>query len=478
MKSYRKFLNLFAMLVILTVAFLLFQTCTKPQYDIRMCAEWEAAAGTIIAWPLKVPRKLVEGLSEKGILWVLVAGEKEKEKADSLFTEWGIDRVKPIITTVETEWTRDYGAHQVFNREGFLEIIDPIYINTPAFLADNPPVNRGDSLDYLGQRFPGDDRTNIDVAVFFRLPYCSMPGYLTGGNFIVDGHGNAFASRAMLDENNVLMSDEEFLAMVEEYTGVSKVHVMENTEDRGIQHIDCWFKLLNEETMLIKRAPEGHPEYERIERNVEKLRSLKSCYGRPYEIIRIDCPPYRTVKSRRTGNEVQLLPAYTNSYILNRTVFVPLFNGPGDEAALETYKKALPGYEIRGIKWEGWYHFDALHCRTRALFIHNMLRVTHKRLRDGQPAGKPLKVTVTINDYSRMEVSEDKCSLKWRPAGDEKWNRVPLQRDGSDSFKAEIPEQTPGSIVEYYIAAASKSRHTEGLPRTAPKGFYTFVVTN
>ena len=62
----------------------------------------------------------------------------------------------------------------------------------------------------------------------------------------------------MLDENNVLMSDEEFYEMVEKYTGVKNVHIMENTDDAGIQHIDCWLKILDEETLLVITAGTKH----------------------------------------------------------------------------------------------------------------------------------------------------------------------------------------------------------------------------
>jgi len=54
--------------------------------------------------------------------------------------------------------------------------------------------------------------------------------------------------------------------------------------------------------------------------------------------------------------------------ILNRSVFVPLFDCAGDEPALATWRAALPGYRVVAIPYKGWKPFDALHCRTRAVF--------------------------------------------------------------------------------------------------------------
>ena len=50
--------------------------------------------------------------------------------------------------------------------------------------------------------------------------------------------------------------------LVEDFTGVHTCHVLDNTESPGIQHIDCWLKVLDEERLLVKQAPPDHPEFE------------------------------------------------------------------------------------------------------------------------------------------------------------------------------------------------------------------------
>lgn len=468
-----RFFRLFFLCVLLA------PSCAIWPLENRLCAEWEPAIGVMITWPLSLPKDLIMSIAEEDTLYVLVADSNKKRKARQCFKRWGVreSQVKFCITSVESEWTRDYGAHQVFDCSGRLTVVDPIYINTPIFFAEHPKVGRNDSLNYFGESYPGDDKTNRDVADMLGLVLRKTPCYLTGGNFLTDGHKTAFTTRAMLDENNVLRSDEAFLKLVEEFTGVNNVIVMENTEDTGIQHIDCWLKVLDEETLLIKKAPEDHPEHARIERNVLKLQKLKSRYGRPYKIVRIECPPYQTAKDPITGKSVDMLPAYTNSLILNKRVFVPLFGGPGDEAALDTYRKSLPNYKVLGFTWKGWRSFDALHCRTRGVFDPQMLKISHARILNNQEAGRPIIAKAFFYNYSDMDLKEDALLLCWRLAGEAVWRCITMvPSDEDQQFEANIPAQAPGARVEYYIHGEDDSGRKENLPITAPGGFYTFSV--
>jgi len=165
------------------------------------------------------------------------------------------------------------------------------------------------------------------------------------------------------------MTDDELRPRLRSHLGINRLVVLENTEPVGIQHIDCWLKVLDPGRLLIKRAPPDNPESAPIERNVAVLSKLRSASGRPYEILPIDCPACGTYSDLLTGQSNQpALPAYTNALILNRSVFVPLFGCAGDEPALATWRAALPGYRVVGIPYSEWRPYDALHCRTRAVF--------------------------------------------------------------------------------------------------------------
>ena len=429
---------------------------------LRVCAEWEPAVGTLISWPLGIPKALVIELASDDLLYVLVVSQAAENQARSKFQSWGIDpaQVEYIRAPVQTHWPRDWGPHQVFDENGLWGIVDPIFEGYPWVPVACQPVSSPGGHN-------GDDAVNADVAQHFGAPLHTMPAYLVGGNFLVDGCSAAFSTCVMLGENAQLWTPAEFLALAEQYLGVEDYCIVGNTENMGIQHIDCWFKPLDEETLLVKRPPVGHEEYDRIEANLAVLEGLTSCYGRPYRIVRIDCDPY-------DGYNVA---AYTNSLILNGKVLVPQFNIPSDPAALQTFADAMPGYEVIGFPWNLWYYYDALHCRTRAVFDRHMLRLQHRRMDQAVPFLAGHEVEVFIDDRSEAGLIAAELRVHWRLEGHASWSSAQLSPTAeADVYAATIPGQAAGSAVEYWIAAADLSGRAETLPRTAPDGFYRYAI--
>ncbi len=435
----------------------------QPVAPVRVCAEWEPALGTLISWPLGLPQALVVELARDDRLYVLVRSAAHENQARATLTSWGIaaDRVEYIRCNVGSIWPRDWGPHQIFDGSGQWAIIDPIFRGYP--WVDTPCVPITSPGGYTG-----DDTVPTSVAAYLGAPVYTLHAYLTGGNFLVDGRGAAFSTCAMVGENQQLWTPAQFFALAQQYAGIAAYHVLNNTENNGIQHIDCWLKLLDEETLLVKRAPPWHEEHARIEANLATLAGLTNSNGRPYRIVRIDCPPY--THAGRIAN-------YTNSLILNRRVFVPLFDIPADAAALATYRAALPGYEVTGFPYANWHYYDALHCRTRAVFDRHMLHLAHRRLDSEVAPAAGHRVTATIRAHSGAALLPAALRVWWRVVGASAWNSVPLVATGAPhEFAALIPGPPPGTTVEYYVAAADASGRAETLPRTAPAGAYRFTV--
>ena len=436
------------------------EASAQPVAPIRVIAEWEPAIGTLIRYPLGIPQSLVVELAQDDLLFVLVTGPSVESQARATFNSWGIDPAKVfyIHAPVETVWTRDWGPHQIFDGNGIWSILDPIFQGYPWVGAACVPITSPGGHQ-------GDDAVNMDVAAYFNAPLHSFPGYLVGGNFIVDGHASAFSTCMMVSENNQLWTEAEFLQLAEAYLGITHYHVVNNTENNGIQHIDCWFKALDDETLLVKRAPPWHEEYPRIETNVALLEQAVNRHGRPYRIVRIDCPAY-------SGSRIA---AYTNALILNRKVLVPLFNTGGDAQALQTYRDAMPGYDVIGFPWGSWYYYDALHCRTRAVFDRHMLRIVHARMDSEVPAGVAVHFTALVDDRSETGLLPDSPRLVWRVGGDAEWQEAVMTATGdTDTYEAFLPGMSGGASIEYYIAAEDNSGRSETMPRTAPDGFHTF----
>jgi hypothetical protein len=234
-----------------------------------------------------------------------------------------------------------------------------------------------------------------------------------------------------------------------------------------------WFlKPLDEERILVARPPEGHSHSEHAEAIVRELETLTNVHGRPYEILRIDTPPYWR----------DFMPAYTNSLILNRKVLVPLFGIPADQQALETWRRAMPGYQVIGFEhitdgWEGWMWFDALHCRVRAVWDPEMLYMSHRRV---DPVSAPVEaypVEVRILDYSDAGLVLEMLELRWRLHGEDDWRVIRLESTADpEMFSASIPGAADGKTVECFLSAADNSGRRESLPRTAPDGFFSISV--
>ncbi len=466
--------------VCLSVTVVAGHASAQPVQPVRMCAEWEPALGTLIRWPLGIPSALVVELAEDDSLYVLVETPGQESQARSAFSSWGVNlgHCRFIYAQTYSHWTRDWGPHSVFDGDGVWGIVDPVFDGYPWVSGCDlrgtagalPAAELAPPAERQGDRgWEEDDAVNEVLAQEFGCPLHQLPAYLTGGNLMVDGHGTAFSTEQMVDENAPQWSQMEFLGLALQYVGATDYHILSNPDLYGLQHIDCWAKLLDEETILVKSLPLWHPEVSCIEAVVEELEQLTTCYDRPYKIVRVFCAAY-------SGNNTA---AYTNSLILNKKVLVPLFGISSDQAALNTIQAAMPGYEVIGFSYGSWYYYDALHCRTMGIFDRHMLRIWHRPLDEHMLESAEFPIEVMIDDRSEAGLVADSLRVYWRVAGGAAWNPVALTATaGPDSFTAGIPGQPPGTTVEYYITAADSSGRRETLPRPAPASYYTFTVTD
>jgi hypothetical protein len=330
---------------------------------------------------------------------------------------------------------------------------------------------------YPKERYIGDDLASSSLADSLGFDIFPLAAAVTGGNFLVDGRGTAFSTCVIQMENRSLgLSDEDFFKLIKEKLGINKHVILPNYERIGIQHIDCAIKPLDEETILVVRVPQDHHEYNIIEEIAQKLQSLTNADGRPYKIIRINTGPYKN----------EALAAYTNSLILNKKVFVPLFGIPEDKQALKTWQDAMPGYEVIGFEnnipvpvmgYTGWQSFDGLHCRVRAIWDPGMLRMAHRRMDNTVEPAKSWPIEVKIQDYSKAGLIPEELKLNIRTHRDQVWQTIMLSStDNPNIFQVSIPGVNSGETVEYYLSAADRSGRRETLPRTAPDNFYSFNV--
>ncbi len=428
---------------------------SQPLQPVRMVAEWEPAVGSLIRWPLGIPQDLVYELAVDDSLFVLVANISQQNSATNTFNSWNInmEHVVFIQAPTNSHWTRDWGPVSIFDGEGVWGIVDFNFEGYPWV-----PAKR--------ERFwEHDNSVNSVLADFFETPLYQMPLFFTGGNVMTDGYGSAFSTRQMIDENYPIATPDQFFSIVESYTGVDNYQIISNFESYGIQHIDCVAKLLDEETVLIKRLPIGHPDYNMVETIVSEFSSMENCFGRPFKIVRIDSGSY-------SGNNTA---AYTNSFILNNKVLVPLFGIDTDAEALIVYEEAMPGYEVIGFPWGSWYSYDALHCRVMGIFDRYMLRITHQPFDNEIYDDEDLIINAEIKAHSNQLLIDEEVRVFWKTEYSD-WQSILMNPMGDDFYNATIPKQEAETEVSYYIQAADESGRVVFLPRTAPIASYKFII--
>lgn len=471
----------------------------SQKINSRTAAEWEPALGTLIVWPLSIPHKLVIELAQDNHLFTMVENDDSRKEAEKWFNKWEInpDNVTFIYAKLglDSWWTRDWGPSAVFSQNGEYKLADGKYIySTP--LTD---IACNDSLRFIYQDDNGkieltqiDDEATIPLATQLDFKVLDLPFNNTGGNVLTDGIGTAFSTCVIISENKHHGIDKDtFLQLNDSLLGFQRYQIISNFEEYGIQHIDCFLKLLDEETLLVAEPPSDHKLFHIYNEIVDQeLSNLKTPYNRPYKILRIKTARYQD----------ELLAAYTNSLILNKTVYVPLFNIPQDSLAMKTWGNAMPGYTIKGFKFDldeepivsdrlrefyssefnssyGWNFGDALHCRTRAIWDPKMLFISVNRISEVVNPNQQLVVNATIIDYSKKGLIKEKCSLFWRITGDTEWKSILLStRDNENHFFAEIPNHNSGTTIEYYVSALSKSGKEETRPITAPIATYKLSI--
>jgi hypothetical protein len=245
-------------------------------------------------------------------------------------------------------------------------------------------------------------------------------------------------------------------------------------------------KILDEERILVAEPPADHelfPIYQSI--IDDELSKLKTPYGRAYEILRLKTGRY----------DKDQLAAYTNSIIINKCIYVPLFRIKEDSLALQRWREVMPGYTVKGFEFSlseeplisqkmkdhyknyGWNSGDALHCRTRAVWDTQMLFISIKKVESIVDPKDKNYVYATIIDYSKKGLQDGKSNVFWRVKGETAWRVIALNQIAhTDHYYAQLPETLTNNSIEYYISAASKSGRVETRPSSAPAGFYQYMV--
>jgi len=336
-------------------------------------------------------------------------------------------------------------------------------------MAGNRNQIEGRPLPSESRGWDEDDDTNIDFANQMNWDIQNLPLYWTGGNFMTDGYGMGFSTELMVNENSI--SNEAFIEIMNEELYFSDYHIFDNPNEESIQHIDCLAKLVGPEAIIIKQVPESSPEYECMEDFADSFYALNTFYDRPFKIHRILCP-----EINGGSWETNPVAAYTNSLILNNKVLVPQYGISEDSEAIQTYRDAMPGYEIIGFDdtfGNPWYAEDALHCRTMGVFDPHMIHISHKSIRSEDLIyNGAIYIESEILDYGNADENVQSVTLHWKySAEDGPFGEIALELESGNMFTGAFPALNSNSSIDYFLTATNSSGNAVSHPNA---GWHTF----
>lgn len=436
-----------------------------PPGPVRTMAEWEQISALQITWTQEqaILRQIVDYAQEECLVYIICS---DSNAVKTYLTNGGVPftNVKFLITPFNSIWCRDYGPWTVYSGVAdTLRIVDWIY-NRPAR--------------------PQDNATPVFVANYIGVPIhqtLNSPNDLvnTGGNFMVDGHGTAFASKLILSENQAgnpygvsAKTETQINGIMSSYMGVNRYIKMETLPYDQIHHIDMHIKLLDEETLLVGQYPAGVADGPQIELNLQYvLNNFQTCFGKPYKVVRIPMPPGPNGQYPNNGGNYR---TYTNSVFVNKTVIVPTYELRYDTTALRIYREALPGYNVVGIDCNSIIpSLGAIHCITKEIGVSEPVFISHSALRNTSNTTQPYEVKAYIKTKSGVSSAR----VMWSKDTTQGFTQVNMTNIG-DTFRANIPAQPLNTKIYYYISATSVSGRTVTKPLPAPRGNIQFLVTN
>ena len=438
-----------------------------PTTPVRAAAEWEEVEYLVVTWNPNfqgILRQIVAaGVNECKV----VITTQNQTSVSNYLTAGGVDLTNVIFMDApwNSIWIRDYAGNTIYSNDvGERAITDWIY-NRPR---------------------PDDDAIPSAHASLLNLPiYITNTGsndlVNTGGNYMSDGLGNAFASSLILNENEPgnpygvsPKSEAQIDAIMEQYMGIENYIKMDILPYDVIHHIDMHMKLLDEETLLVSKYPTGVADGPQIEANIDYvLSNFQSPFGTPYDVKWIDAPPSTSGSYPDTGGHYR---TFSNSLIVNKTILVPTYRPEVDAPALAYYEELMPGYNIVGIDVDNpgenlIAQLGALHCITHTIGVEDPLLIVHQPVDEAIP-----NATVAIDATIKHISDINNANVYWRAEGSSTFNETPMTLVSGDNWTANITTPSSNTNVEYYIRAEANSGKTLARPIVAPQGYWTIEV--
>lgn len=421
-----------------------FTPTDPPLAPVVNLAEFNHAQGTLVRYPFGIPMTLVKAIAEDYKVTTIVSSSSQQSTVLTQYTNNGVNTANCdfLIAPSNSYWTRDYGPWFVLDSSYTVSVCDF-------------PYNRPSR--------PQDDDIPVKVAQLMNYPLFGMDVIHTGGNYMCDGMGKASSTELVVEENPT-QTVSEINQKMQDYLGIETYYIRPDPNGTYIDHIDCWGKFLDVDKILVRQVPSSHPQYSLIEAAAAFWQTAISGYGTPYQVFRVNTPNDQP---------------YSNSYIINKKVFVPLKGtATYDNQAIQVYQNAMPGYEVIGVYEASstpWESTDALHCRTHEMGDKNMLYMKHMPILTQQPSDEDYELSAFIAPLSGSALIADSTQVYYK-VNNGNYETVQLAKTGYRTYSAIIPRQAEGSTIAYYLKAKDESGRVMFHPYIGEPDPHVFTV--
>jgi len=337
---------------------------TPRNRGFHMPAEWEPHEAVWISWPhnpLTFPD--IPGVEQAFFEFIAQVHTSERvevfvptavlhRRIKARLKEMGINSERVVLHTNEYSdvWIRDYGPTFVVNRA--LKRIAMVRWNFNAWGGKYDDQIRDGKIPALMNR-----RLN--------LPLFEPGIVLEGGSIDSNGHGTVLTTRSCLlnPNRNPALSADEIEEYLKEYLGIETVIWLNDgiVGDDTDGHIDDIARFVGPSTVVCAyESNENDENYLALRENYEILRQSCDQEGTPLTVIRLPMP------ANVEDTDGRYPASYTNFYIGNTVVIVPVFSDPNDAVALQIIRTLFPDRDVIGINARAMVEGSGtFHCATQ-----------------------------------------------------------------------------------------------------------------
>ena len=322
---------------------------TPKEKKFYMPPEWYPHTCCWMQWPYNNPKHDGYGTVpswshfdfDKGRLaWSNVANSIAKfEKVKMIVHPDEISKAKKLLNSeieiiqlkIDDCWARDSGAIFLLNKENKLGGIDWEFNGWGKF-----------------KPFDSDNKVAKFMIENSSATYFKNNMILEGGSIHVDGEGTLLTTeQCLLNKNrNPQLSKAEIENNLKEYLNINKIIWLKNGTDEGtdghVDNIACFVKAGT--VLALSCKDKNDPFYERINENLEILKTSTDNRGRKLNVIELEMSYKRLIPDDDEPS------SYINFYIANKGIVMPSFEDEkADNRAKTIVQSVFPDRKIIAI---------------------------------------------------------------------------------------------------------------------------------